>query len=168
MIMKCRALTLQKPKISIAGMGKFLCKNRTKKKGALLTFEGISYTSLLLILVTIGLLSLGAVEGYRAVSCKWELRELSAACIQYKAYSTANKLPTDLSVLVKDDAIAATESTDGVKHGNFLHSTSRWTTGGVNNAWNKPYTIDPSSGTISCETDGIIGTMSTEIGDKDQ
>ena len=161
-------LTLHEPKISIAGMGKFLCKNRTKKKGALLTFEGISYTTLLLILVAIGILGLGAVEGYRVVSCKWELREISAACIQYKAYSTANKLPTDLSVLVKDDAIASTESTDGVKHGNFLRVSSRWTTGGVNNAWNQPYTISPADGTISCETDALIGTLSTEIGDKDQ
>ncbi len=163
-----KSLTLHDSKFSVAKMGEFLRKNRMKKKGVLLTFEGISYTTLILILVAIGILGLGAVEGYRVVSCRWELRELSAAATQYKAYSTSNKLPTDLSVLLKDDAISATDSTDGVKHGNFIRQSSRWTASGINNAWNQPYVISPADGTITCQTDGLIGTMSTEIGDKDQ
>lgn len=143
-------------------------EKKAKKKGVLLTFEGISYSGLLIVLVTLGIAGLGLFETYRIVSCRWELRELSSACISYKTLNVSNQLPSSLGDLVKDASLSANDSNDGVPHGNFIRRTQRWTDAAVNNPWNKPYQIDTASGTISCETDGVVGTMSTEIGESDK
>lgn len=138
-----------------------------KRKGALLTFEAIGYMGLLIILVGLGVGGLGLFETYRIVSCRWELREISTACITYKTLNTSNKLPTALGDLVKEEAISATDSIDGIKHGRFLKSSQRWTETNLNNPWNQPYVIDASAGKITCETDSIVGAMETEIGEVD-
>lgn len=145
----------------------FMTKKRCKKKGALLTFEAVGYTGLLIILVVLGVAGLGLFETYRIVSCRWELRELSAACISYKTLNVNNALPTDLTLLVKDDGLAAADSNDGVQHGNFIRKSQRWTESSINNPWNKQYVITPADGTITCDTDSLVGQMSTEIGESD-
>ena len=142
-------------------------EKKAKKKGALLTFEAIGYTGLLIILVALGVAGLGLFETYRIVSCRWELRELSAACVTYKSLNVNNALPSDLSTLAKDQGLTADESNDGVQHGNFIRRTQRWTESSVNNPWNKPYQINTGDGTITCDTDAVVGQMSTEIGESD-
>lgn len=141
--------------------------NSFKKKGALLTFESIGYMGLLIILVGLGIGGLGMFETYRIVACRWELKEISTACITYKTLSVSNTLPSDLTDLVKDEGLSATDSNDGIKHGNFLKKSQRWTEAGLNNPWNKPYTIDASTGKLSCDTDSVVGTMETDIGEVD-
>lgn len=143
-------------------------EKKAKKKGALLTFESIGYTGLLIILVALGVAGLGLFETYRVVSCRWELSELSSACISYKTLNVANQLPSSMGDLVKDVSLSVADSNDGVTHGNFVRRTQRWTDASVNNPWNKPYKIDTAAGTISCETDSVVGTMSTEIGESDK
>ena len=131
------------------------------------------YTLLALMWIACVILCFGTIEACGVITCRFELWRLSTACRQYKTYSISNELPSDLLELAKDDSIPATESTDGIKHGNFIyvgdsHRFDRWTTAGLYNFWHKPYKISTADGTISCDTDAIIGTMSTEIGDKDQ
>ena len=72
-------------------------------------FRSIGYTGLLIILVALGVAGLGLFETYRIVSCRWELRELSSACISYKSLNVSNQLPSSLGDLAKDASLSASD-----------------------------------------------------------
>lgn len=111
------------------------------KKGAILSFDSTNYLLVLIIFVGLGVVGLGALEGYRIISCKFELNDISAACDTYQALRIDNNRVNSLGDLVKDESITSTEAVDGVSHGRFLKKTERWTETGLVNPWGNPYSI---------------------------
>lgn len=58
-----------------------------KRKGAILGFDSVNYLLVLIIFVGLGIAGLGALEGYRAVSCKMKMRDITTAISTYNALS---------------------------------------------------------------------------------
>lgn len=112
-----------------------------RKKGAILSFDSTNYLLVLIIFVGLGLVGLGALEGYKVVSCKLELNDIATAADTYEGLRIDGNRITNLGDLVKDESIGQTESVDGVAHGRFLKATERWKEGGLTNPWGLPYNI---------------------------
>lgn len=112
-----------------------------KRKGAILGFDSVNYLLVLIIFVGLGVAGLGALEGYRVITCKMELREISAAYATYQSLMV-NKSTGDLSDLLKANAIAADNAVDGVVHGNFLKASGRWKESGLVDPWGNAYKLE--------------------------
>ena len=134
---------------------------RMKKKGAILAFDSVNYLTVLIVLVGLG------VAGF--VTCKMELNEISSALTTYQSLRVdGNSTAGDLTQLLSDEAIASTDAIDGVKHGNFLKETTRWSATGVIDPWGNAYTADGGSngngGTVKSSGDALTGEISTHFG----
>ena len=128
-----------------------------KRKGAILGFDSVNYLLVLIIFVGLGVAGLGALEGYRVITAKMELREISAAYATHQSLRSDGKgLEDNLQELVKPKIIEAGDSVDGVEHGNFLKESGRWTTSALLDPWGKPYryvdnTIQSEGGPLNTE-----------------
>lgn len=142
---------------------------RMKKKGAILAFDSVNYLTVLIVLVGLGIAGFAALESYRVVTCKMELNEISSALTTYQSLRVdGNSTADDLTKLLGDEAIASTDAIDGVKHGNFLKETTRWSTSGIIDPWGNAYTADGGSngngGTVKSSGDALTGEISTHFG----
>lgn len=142
---------------------------RMKKKGAILAFDSVNYLTVLIVLVGLGIAGFAALESYRVVTCKMELNEISSALATYQSLRVdGNSTADDLTKLLKDEAIASGEAIDGVKHGNFLKPTTRWSDSGIIDPWGHAYTADGGTngngGTVKSSGDALTGEISTHFG----
>lgn len=113
-----------------------------KRKGAILGFDSVNYLLVLIIFVGLGVAGLGALEGYRIITAKMELREISAAYATYKSLRNDGKGPSTLGTLIDKATISSGDAVDGVEHGNFLKQSGRWTTNALLDPWGNEYTVN--------------------------
>lgn len=142
---------------------------RMKKKGAILAFDSVNYLTVLIVLVGLGIAGFAALESYRVVTFKMELNEISSALTTYQSLRVdGNSTSDDLTKLLADEAIASGEAIDGVKHGNFLKPTTRWSSAGIIDPWGHAYTADGGTngngGTVTSQGDALTGQISTNFG----
>lgn len=131
-----------------------------RKKGAILGFDSVNYLLVLIIFVGLGVVGLGALEGYRIVSCKMELNDIATAAATYQNLRIDHAALTDPGQLINSNIITAAEAVDGAAHGNFLKTTDRWKDGVLADPWGNNYTISDNH-VIS--QGGINGQMSAQI-----
>ncbi|WP_303814230.1 hypothetical protein [Selenomonas ruminantium] len=133
-----------------------------KRKGAILGFDSVNYLLVLIIFVGLGLVGMGALEGYRIVACKMELNDIATAAATYQNLRIDHTPIDDPGTLVNTGIIKASEAVDGAEHGKFLKKTDRWKgTGQCIDPWGKPYKI--SGQTVVSQGSVFTGQLSTDI-----
>lgn len=125
-----------------------------KEKSALLKKKkkGFSIMELAVyILIVAILLAVAAyagselTESAKVSNAKQEMANIQSACMQYKVWHKDNQYPTGengLGNLTTKEAIPASDSLDGISHGPFLTSNTRWTESSLLDPWGKPYQIE--------------------------
>jgi len=113
-----------------------------KFKGLALQMDALTYTIFIIGVVCMGVVGWVVYKDMASSNTvSVELDNIQTAVISYQAYNRNGKAPSDISTLFEDDAIPASNSTDGRVHGNFLSSTNRWSSGTAVDPWGEPYTI---------------------------
>ena len=136
--------------------------NAKKRKGAILGFDSVNYLLVLIIFVGLGLVGMGALEGYRIVACKMELNDIATAAATYQNLRIDHVPIGDPGTLVNPAIISAGDAVDGAEHGKFLKKTDRWKgTGQCIDPWGKPYKI--SGQTVVSQGSVFTGQLSTDI-----
>ena len=145
--------------------GIFIRMASRKRKGAILGFDSVNYLLVLIIFVGLGIAGLGALEGYRAVSCKMEMRDITTAISTYNALSLTRKIQStaDLGNLVKTEALGSNDSVDGAIHGAFLKASAKWTESGLKDPWNEDYTFDGTTISSTGSRNSIVGELTETI-----
>ena len=136
--------------------------NAKKRKGAILGFDSVNYLLVLIIFVGLGLVGMGALEGYRIVSCRMELNDIATAAATYQNLRIDHAAITDPGTLVESGIIKAGDAVDGAEHGKFLKKTDRWKgTSKCIDPWGNAYTI--ANQKVTSKGSIFTGPLSTDI-----
>ena len=119
-------------------------RRNCKRKGAIMGLDISTGVAAILIIIAIGLAGFALVNLARIMSCKWEMNQIRNACMMYQSLRVDNSFPANLGDLCADDCIAATDSIDGMSHGNFLQIKPGWDTSQLLDPWGNAYTITTS------------------------
>ena len=150
--------------LSYAGGGvlqKFTPRKRFKRDGAIMGMDITAGVTAILVIIAIGIAGFALVNLARIMSCKWELNQIRNACMMYQSLRIDNSFPANLGDLCADEAIATTDSIDGMSHGNFLQLKPGWDTSQLLDPWGNPYTITSAGadGTWQIVSQGPTGGM---------
>ena len=142
----------------LQSLQKLACR---KRKGAILGLDATNYLFVVIIFVGLGVIGLGAMEGFRIVSAKMEMSDIANSAALYQNLRIDHAALTDPGKLVDSDVIKATESVDGAAHGQFLKKSERWQgSGKFADPWGNQYTI---SNNQVISQGGVNGKMTTDI-----
>lgn len=114
-----------------------------KRRGLGLQLDAMGW---IIVILIIAACVVGSVvylrDSARVATTKMELDQIRSAALAYQGLRLDASYPDSITILLEDDAIPASDSIDGMKHGNFLPTTNRWTSSGVLDYWGNEYVID--------------------------
>lgn len=117
-----------------------------KRNGLALQLDATGWIIVVLVIVSVVIGSIFYLrDSAKVATTKLELDQIRGAVMSYQGIRLDSAYPESLSVLIRDDAVSATDALDGLKHGNFLPTSQRWTTSGVLDLWGNEYVIDVSN-----------------------